>query len=293
MGGGAMTLANDVISGLEHFTWRGLEAPCSDASYSYRNEQAERRYIYADVAGHESLGLSSIEVRAVLHFSNAVEDGLYPSRWEQWKEALRIGTPGLLKHPDIGTFDAVVTDVSVDLNASMRSGILVRATFVETRRNEDQAFLVKNTLVSIESAADNVVSLADLLSFPARYMDRIRDIAAEGAGAVLGQVTQTLGSITSMIDTVDSITSGDFLGNQRWVLRNQLLTLYFAVKSLDDSANLGIGARKTATHTVRTSMTLATLAIDLGNSVTDLAELNQFLLGKPTVPAGTVVAYYV
>jgi prophage DNA circulation protein len=180
-----MTLSTQVIHALPLLRWRGLTAPCTDASYRYQHNQAEKRYPYRNGFGHEDTGNSSIEISVTLEFSNSVEEFSYPENWDKWREALSERGPGDLVHPDLGSLRAVVKDVSVELSAENTAGITVSVVFAQTLEDVEADATTAVRKVSIEPVLANVTAAHAQAQILADQTISISELIA-GARAVPG-----------------------------------------------------------------------------------------------------------
>tara|TARA_B100001123_G_scaffold449849_1_gene617119 strand:+ start:1280 stop:2203 length:924 start_codon:yes stop_codon:yes gene_type:complete len=305
---------SDIISKLEPLSWRGLDVPCGDASYSFRQRQAERKYPYIDSAAHEWMGRDSIQFSATLYFLNTialngktltpgVESGLYPGVWEQFRETLLDGSIGTLVHPDIGDIWARVTSSNISMTPATRSGIVVQVDWVESLKSlEDEQQFVASVASDASAAAkacDVAMSLLGI-DYPdgAPSTDLFGAIEQlKGIGFSLALSVRGLGNrIVGAIDRIRTFRlpgqSATVLGSnaQASALGANLDALEEAVFQLVRVAESN--ARPTGTKTLTHDQTLDDFATEVDNTLNEIMGLNTKWLTKSKVPSGETLTYY-
>lgn len=297
----------NVIGALPELQWRGLDpVPVEEASYDFSHDQAERKYPYIDGAGHDWTGRGPIKFTAKLCFSNTLQPDLYPHTWEDWRAALFDGSAGELVHPELGTINARVLSGSVKITAHNRAGIWVDVTWVESIKDPTKPPGDFSVLpISLQQAAAAVDVGCELLGID---YPRVEDppttnllgaiLAIEGslfsAGLVVrGMINQVLGAIKQIMFGIELLEPGtNNLASpfNVWALRNNLEVVADGLLGMQQ--NPGADARPTGSITLATSTTLDDFANRVNNTVAEVIELNPGALGKPSVPAGTVLLFY-
>ncbi len=287
-----------IITDLPLLTWRGLAAPCESAPFKFSHTQAERKYPYIDVSGHDHTGRDSIQFTVKLYFINSVELDSFPQNWEAWLEALLDGKSGELVHPVLGSLRARVLDGSVDVRAGVRGGVIVDVTFVETRDDVDEGLAFDALSLSPEAVAEQ----ADLdmglvgVDFPlsnalnaTSCLDAYKKIKGQIFSAQLsitGAMNRLAGAVTTIIDDIDALDDPS-----AYPARDNLVTFFNLLKQQEKKLAKA-AARSTGEATTSSATTLDAIAADTGNTLDEIMGLNVHLLRTPSVPAGATYRYY-
>ncbi len=292
--------AENIVAEMPPLRWRQLGfAHCSSASYDFAHDQASRLYPNVDGEGHDWTGRRSIVVKVRLHFLNTMFGDTteqYPTNWNIWRPALFDGKPGLLQHPDLGEFDAVVLDGHVEIVAQTRSGVVVDVTFAE--HVEDPEISFQFAKASADPGAAAAGADAAIKHFLQPYPDGMAETDFFEAWASIkgqvfsigvslnGMVNRLQGHVTSMINDVESLN--DPSTNP---LTSALLGFWGSLQDFKKNAER-LTARTTATRTLTADTTLTAFATLVGNTLNEIMGLNLQALKTPTVPKGTTLRYY-
>lgn len=291
-----MTAAN-IIADLPELRWRTFAAPCEQSSYKGSHAQAKRGYPFVDGNAHDWTGRNSYEIPATrLHFINTIKPkDWYPTRWNQFREALENGKPGPLDHPDLGAVQAVVLTWDVDLKASNRGGVVVDVSWEETIESLDERVVYLGpdiTPGAAAEAADTAMAALGIV-YPTgkgntSFVEGIRQIegfALSTRVTVQGAINQVKGTIVEVMRSADRTHA-----HAAWLLHGHLVALWDGLRSIANEAKLT--SRATATARALTDTTLDALARQYGNTTKDMMGLNLDLLRSPTVKRGALVTYF-
>lgn len=289
--------AVNIIKDLQVLKFRGLEAPCESTPYRGGHSQAERLYPFIDGAGHDHTGRLPYQFQSTkLHFNNTIKPhDWYPSKWNQFREALENGDSGDLDHPDLGTVRVRVLTFDVSLSAKNQAGIEVDVTWTETVDNLDERVVFLGSDVSIKALAEAVDSgMASLgLSYPdGKSTTSCTELAGQIEGAVFsasltvgGLVNQGLGIVTGIISAVEKIND-----HVAYALRDNLIAFWSSLKSKQQ--DIVAVQRATRIHVTASETTLDQIARETGTTISELVALNLKLVSSPSVPKETRVVVY-
>lgn len=295
----AVELPNRIIDGLSLLTWRGLQAPPYDnLPFEWTNSLAPRRVPYVDGTMHDNTGRESFPMRARLFFCNGLDgrNDLYPDLWEEWRDALLDASPGDLVHPILGKLRARPLHVGGELKASIRSGVIIDVTFIETLEDPTRPtqLLAGNvSTAAVAAAADQSASAFGIAYPDGSYSTSILGAFKAISGSVFslelsvnGAINQVLGSVSSMIDSVDMLDDHD-----TWSARDNLVSAWHAFKELGDKIGV-LQSRGTSSVVLQSDTTLDQFATSVGNSLSDVMGLNLAALKAPKIKRGSTLRYY-
>lgn len=291
-----MVAPAQIIHALRPLKWRGLEAFFTEsAPVNFSHSLAERRYPYIDGAGHDNTGMDPLECTVRLFFLETVKSGLFKSTWPKWKRALFDGTSGDLEHPLLGRFRARVKGGTVGFAANVTAGSIVDVTFVSTVDNIDKPNQFKDPQPDGVQVAKEAQAGASLygIEWPSQKLDVSLSDAFKAltTGIWDAQVTfagyanQVIGDIESMIVAAEALDDP-----QAYPVYDNLLFTWDLAKNVVEAAQKDM--RATGSRIVQSDTTLSTFAAEIGNTETEVMQLNYALLKSPIVPAGTAVNYY-
>jgi hypothetical protein len=309
----------DILTDLPLLFWQGLQAPPYDMlTGEWKNILAPRRVPYVNGELHDDVGRGSVPMGARLYFCNGLSGGpanvrLYPDYWEQWKPLLLSGAAGDLRHPVFGPLRARVEGGKFELRATVRSGIIVDVTWVETV--EDPASNLDLADVSYQlpagwlaaqadaaAAAFDVYPVSDLppelvavrygltlepgaVATLADIFDAIRPDILAGTLRALSLLTTLLADVVVMIDAIQALDTV-----YSYQALDALQAFYIAL--FDMRAGLSRTARTTAVYVPAGRTTLDAVAYRVGNTVREVMGLNIPLLRLSYVERGTPVTYF-
>ncbi len=293
-----MALPSRVIRGLPKLTWRGLFAPCEAAPVKGAHAQNERKAYQIDAAWHDHGGREPYSVDVKLHFLNTMFDGVlwFPNKWNEWQKALEDGSPGKLRHPMLGEFDAVVKSWNVALDASRTAGVSVDVTFDETLLDVTKANAFKAPQVDIKAVAKQALTDAGNLgiNFPSGRLD----------GSLLDAIDSFLGNIVSAEMTITGFGNQLVGGVEDMISRVEMVADPASAPAYDNLVLLWdalstrvrdaekVAARSTATTLLGSDTTFDAAASERSNSVEELMGLNPGLVRFRVIPKGSALVFY-
>jgi prophage DNA circulation protein len=289
-------MATELLGLLPELSWRGLTVPTGPTPYDGGHEQARRAYPYIDGQGHDNTGRKSYRFQAKCFFLDSLEDGLYPERWNEFREALEDGSSGDLVHPDLGKVRARVIDWHVTLDPMARAGVVVDVTWEETIDDTDAVATFTGPEISAPVAAEAAdAAMSSLgINYPTGE-------STSSLSELVGQVTGAIASAQMTIDGMENRMIG-MLGG-----------IYDAAAALNDHGTLPLMDSLTALYSamsvyaqrvasrlpipvesfgVTADTTLEAFAAEHGNTVTEIMGLNLEALRSPVVKAGTALKFY-
>ena len=291
----------NAITDLPPMTFRGLTAPPYDmANFSGSFSLAEKRYPYIDGALYDNVGRDPIPMQFQLYFLNTLGEELFPDLFEKWVNGVILnGSAAELEHPILGPINAMPKSWSVELSAQATSGLVMNVTFVESIENPDNA---TSSIINIEAvdvrdaakAADADYSKLNLKWPDGARTTSLSNLVGQVEGFIFsntltaaGMIHQAVGFVGDLINIVDLKPT-----NANWALRNNLLATWNGLKEMGDKLSLG-SERTVGERTYDISVSLDSVASEVGNTVGEIMTLNTALVGSPMVPAGTTIRYFV
>lgn len=306
-----MAVDNDIIADLPDLTWRGLRAPPYEVvTFEFDNELASRGVPYADAEVHDYTGRHSFPTTCRLFFLNTLGDGrLFPDLWNQWAVNLD-GEPGDLVHPVLGPMKARVKNAKGEIRATVRAGVIVDVTWVETNLNPGlklAGFDLFADPSTIAAQADTNWSFKGR-TYPAQLTAFITALKPPAPGttptvslleaylalrsllfaanlAALNLLRKLQGIVAGMVDTVAVLTDPT-----EWATLD-LLTSFWDLLGTQ-ALRIERATRATARKVVRFDTTLEAFAAEVGNALTDIMGLNLAALRSPIVLRGTTLTYF-
>lgn len=268
------------------------------APVDFSHAQAERKAYGIDGAWHDHGGREPLSIKVRLHFINTLFGGTlwFPNEYNKWQKALFDGSPGKLRHPILGEFDAVVLNGSIDLSARQMGGVSVDVTFVETLLDVTKPTELKTAEVDVKALTKQVLNDAGNrnINFPSGILssdlgDAINSILGSIASAqmtVSGYANQIAGGIEDMIERVELIADPKVAP-----LYDNLVLLWDTLKTRASEAEK-LSARSTQKRELDVDSTFDAMATKYGNGVEDLMNLNPQLIKFRVVPKGSIVTFY-
>lgn len=293
-----MALPSRVIRELPKLTWRGLFAPCEAAPVKGAHAQVERKAYGIPAAWHDPAGREPYSTDVKLHFLNCQFDGIlwFPNKWNEWQKALEDDSPGKLRHPLLGEFDAVVKSWVVALDASRTAGVTVDVTFDETLVDVTKANAFKGPQVDVKAVAKQALTDAGNLgiNFPSGRLD----------GSLFDAIDSFLGDITSAQMTITGLGNQLVGGIEDMIYRvelvadpasapayDNLVLLWDALRTKVTDAEK-LAARSTATTLLGSDTTFDAVASERSNTVEELMGLNPGLVRYRVIPKGSALVFY-
>lgn len=300
------------IHDLPQLTWLGVKAYASDIRTSWQHRLPEYEYAYVDGEAHDNTGRKSLRVACTLHFLNTIEPGLYPGKWNSFRGLLLSTQSGTLAHPEIGKFNARVSDGEYTISGRSPAGVSVAVSWVESIKNSQSTtkFTTQNAPAA-QSARDLDDAMAalgfdypdgmgsgstfaglvgDIMSIGTTYTNEAKSLVNKTIGfsdAVYEQMQIAAASVANAGAAVrDAVAAPPF----RWLLEVSCDALRVAL--LEHLQALAEGAQPIKTHTTSHNTTLAALSLELDADIGGLIQLNPALVASPSVNKNTTVLYF-
>ena len=289
-----MVAPAQVIQGLRPFTWRGLTVLIQSAPVDFAHAQAVRKYPYVDGEGHDWTGREAHKVKARMFFLESLDPGAFTKKWPVWRKALSDGSPGIMEHPILGKFRAVVDNGTISYAAETTAGVIVDCSFSEdTEVDKPNKFSDPKPAVKDVAKAAQVAANVYSIQWPSQRLDvslfdavnaftsRLWDIQVTASG----YANQLIGSVEQMIEAAENLTDP-----KAYPVYENLLHTW---ELLRDAANQASkDARAKGSKLTQSDTTIADFAASVGNTEDEIAQLNLQLLRSPIVPKGTAITYY-
>lgn len=282
--------------------------PVMECKTSVTQKFGTHEYYLRDGDYIEPTGCSSIRVDIQSDFSNFMS----PQAGERWEygqifnafrnlqNSLRLGAPGVLKHPYLGPLDCVLTSMEDTLSSTKTSGPSVSMTFIETIKPDvfDTLAVGTNSVFTDGSFTEAVYKPAqripELQKDSKDLFDTLNDISGAidritfqaGKYKALGDraiffCEKIKGSINRMNNTAHADIK---CGVNR--IQRQLYEIQEAATKISKTR----GA--VTNFTVSEDCAPGYLVKTLGNPIGDLIKLNGAAIVKPVIKAGAIIQYY-
>lgn len=289
---------NNIVAELPKLTWRGLEAPPYEfVTFEFNNELSPRQVPYVDGEIHDNTGRKSFPMTVRLFFLNTLGESerMFPERWEQWKDNLD-GEVGDLVHPVLGPMKARVQNARGEIRATVRAGIIVDISFIETNLEPGEILFGATLFADPSTMAAQAdfnwqfkgrtypTALLPYDSLLAAY-NALRSLLFIADLKAINALRKLQGIVASMVDTVALLTDPS-----EWATLDTLTSFWDLLGA--QAATLERSARATAKRVVRFDTTLDAFALEVANDLKDVMSLNLFALRSPIVPRGTTLTYY-
>lgn len=302
-------------------TWREIHFPVSAIKVTLSQDLVEHKYWGVDGARVESTGRAPLQIEATIPFVNGIVPGknekwgvLYPTEFRKFLDAFADNKTGMLQHPELGGI--VCRPVSIDFahDAQRRDGVEATARWIETVETDVEILFSDSPIkeaslaaLDLDASKDDILSLVPDAAFPEMNFDMF--------------VNKIAGAIDQVALTADLLAAkpGQLL-NRVQTLQDSLVraknVLTWRAEEACERAKSAVHTieKATGSHTVHGTGPAAepvrkkigryftkknsTLAGVLGSLPTknttmqDLIKLNVHLMGRPDIPAGSLVRYY-
>jgi hypothetical protein len=285
-----------VIQALRPLKWRGLELWfIESAPVNFSHSLAERRYPYIDGAGHDNTGMDPLECTVRLRFLETVKRGLFTNIWPKFRKAVFDGSSGDLEHPLLGKFRARVKGGQIGFAAQETAGVTVDVTFVSTVDDIDRPDQFKDPQpdgVQVAAAAQAAANQYDI-PWPEQNLDislldafkALQTCIWSAQVTFAGYGNQIVGTLEEMITSAEALTDP-----KAYPVYDNLIFAWSLAQDAVEEAEKDLRAR--GSRYVQSDTTIAAFAAEVGNTETEVAQLNYALLKSPVIPAGTAVHYY-
>lgn len=295
---------------LQEAKFRDIAFPVSNVNTSFSQDLVQHRYPDRDGAHVESTGRAPYVFAFKAIFLNNTSRGknetwaygnLFPTIFNKFVSACKDRSVGKLQHPIHGTFDVKCQNISYDLNANTRDGVIADVSFIETIKNE---LAIK---VPTAQAEAEIKALEDALnSLPTQYkivipeaqkadlFDALNDIKAFADTASLA-VAKTLGQVDRALAKVNRV--GESFRNLNNVAVSSVVSkctmLSSTLSDIQKSAGSLTESSQERVYITSERTSLPSLVGPLRTDIISLIKLNQKLARMPIIPAGTAVRYKV
>lgn len=289
---------SNIITGLPAVTWRNLDSPPYDMANARGGwDLSEGSFPYVDGKSHDNMGRQPIPFSFRFLFINTVQPESFPELFTEWFKAVAIdGTPDKLLHPIIGEVDARVVSWDLELVATRTAGVVLTVEWTDTLLDPEKGQKLKGVPVNVQAAAvacDNQMEQLGI-SYPTGerttsfndMVNQLDSLAYSTRLKVEGMVTQAIGTIDNVIETVDHVEE-----HGAWALSFNLKQLREGVQHLQEEAEDRF-IRRTGLFVTPREMTIDELATELDNLVSEIMGLNPTILALPYVPSRTNVLYF-
>lgn len=276
-------MAASIFEQLFELQWRGMGLPCKSIKTTGGHDTAEHKRVDRDGAHIENTGRNPYVFAVSLAFINGLDPGpseswsgdLFPGLFRQFISACEDRTSGTLKHPIFGDINCKAISWDIPLEAEVRGGVYVDATFKESNDTDTATSLGAAdafTLASV-AAADLDDALGRLKPTPKKYKldngsftDFVNSITSVGDKFTqLGN--KVLGQIDSVISALDEIS--DAFGASTTTSSNVNLKTS-GLQPLTSSATVDAGQGFTATGDDGTTTALGVSASRIVDSANQL-----------------------
>jgi hypothetical protein len=289
-----------VIQGLAPARWRNLPpAPCGIADFTFSHSQIARKYTYVDVGGDHHTGREPIFFKRTWYFLNTLEKNLFPDLFERYRNALFDGTSGDFEDPVLGLLRAVVLEGTVKVSPAVTAGVIVEATFKETRDDIEDGYAFEGaavSMISVAQAAETAAAAYDI-NYPdgenegLSLFDAVNAIESTLFSANLtytGALNKVTGKVEQMIDAVTALNEP-----AAWPAQQNLLTVWTRLKTLEEKATKLATTRPVGGELLIAETTITAFAKKHGNTSKEIIDLNPSALRAPSIPKGTTLRFYV
>lgn len=287
---------------LDECSWRGVSFPIEMVGEKGGQRLAIHHKMDRDGAQVESTGRLPLSFTVKAYFLEGLTPGqneswadLYPQGWLQMRDYLMKKSTGIFVHPLYGEINCKPVAWNVAFTSEIRSGVIVDMEFMETIDDTDVGVVLAPTVISgVTSAALNLDTqmlnpvtkppfVPNMGGFPS-YSSAVSDILSIGQLQGVNKIdnlTNELFSFGDSLNIADDLVAAFSDVTYDFIDALNTLKLQFQFSQKD-----------TAIYTVGFDTTLASIAGFVGNSITQIIELNPFLLAEPIIPRDTEVAYY-
>lgn len=314
----------DVLQDLQACSWRGISFPITMIQEQGSQDAPIHKKADRDGARVETTGLNPFQYSINAVFINSIARGknekwenLFPDTFLKVKDAWKDRSSGILIHPLFGEILCKPIAWNVSINADQRGGVFVDMIFMET--TEDGAIQPKpSSLASAKAAAldlddalglmvpppqtfypEGSTSLTDFVNSLTSVVDQA-SLIKQQAVAKIDRVVHNLNKISEKIDVATNIVTTDpvtqiqtdlgRIGNG--IVKVQQSATKLSLSLLEIKATLLAQDKTISTFTTTNRTTLFSLAGKLGNSISDLLNLNPYLAGTIVIDRNINVAYY-
>lgn len=292
----------DVLSQLLEASFRGIPFPTLGAETSGGHNLVPHKRVDRNGWRVENTGLNGYSFSLNIPFINTLAKGpgetwrnLYPDTYRRFLGALEDRSTGDFVHPDFGLRRVKVGDFKSTIDPDFRGGPMVTVNLLETVDEGDAVALGDTSAIPIAATAAVVLDAKLGALHPSPYPKLT-------GGTSLGAFVKAIGAIGDQVDLAAQQIEGKV--NRVIAGLDKLKTEFSSDGPFADAADRLISSlhaykrlalvldKSTKVHVTPKGSTLATLAVRLRNSTSDLLKLNPALAKALIVPAQTLVRYY-
>jgi hypothetical protein len=259
----------------------------------------------------ENTGRNPIVVSCTAIFSNTIQPGtteswkagtLFPNVYEQFIQACTSTTSNILIVPGLGSLQCFIASCNTKFDSGVRGGPMLELVFKETIPDNGVIFDPNSSSFGSATAsaaqADTMIDTlnASALASPPQFQETFSDLMlklrsiSDTASLVemsgIGAVNQILYQCNQLINYCTNVNS---VNNS--LMKMQLNVLQSQVNDL--KTQILVQNSTVAIYVTPAPVSLAIVANRTGNALSDLMNLNPFLLATPFVAKNVKVRYYV
>jgi hypothetical protein len=295
----------DVLSKLPRLSWRGGEYPLVTRSVNFAHEQAEHQFQFHDGQIIERTGAKNWTFSYTIPFRQDIAKGPYKNLFSEgylaFVLACRDRTPDELIDPVLGTFRAVCTSFTEDMDVNKRDGTDVRVEFLHSPEIDDPAIgQLQGGLLGVSGIAGDAAELDQQLKVtpwtaqvpsPEPTTDPLSAISGFGqqivnqgnkASAALDNIAYKAELVEQSADRLEDPNSFQLKRSSRRVQAS-------ALRLKDRIEN---PERRILRVTLAYGKSLSQVASDAGMTVEQLITLNPSIAGRPIIPGGTTLGVF-
>lgn len=305
----------DLLKQLPPVSFRGRQYAVTSRSASFQHRQIEHEIGRRNQDLIEPTGPRNIRFQYTFSMRDELFRGPYNNLFTEGLDQLRADfrdrTPGELIDPLYGSFRVVPVSWNDDTDVTKRDGTDVQVEFLYSPEDDDAEDEDPNTLQAVARERDDLsTSVAELEQEFNEALAVSPVIPVDESGI---KITDIPGLITDVIDFANGVGQQVIGANnradaelERIAFKTRRLENTMSVlsspeawkiqadgRSLRDKANQArknqSQIRPVITRTVTQSLSVASLAAELGVSVDALLKANPSLSSRPMVPVGAVV----
>jgi hypothetical protein len=312
---------DDLLGSLSEFSWKNVPFPVEETELEVRQDLVIHRFTDRNGAYVEGTGRHPVQITARIPFLNQIYPAgqetwlpgtLYPYQWRLFLIASLQGTSGTLMHPELGPLNCKIDLAHTTWKGSVRGGVWVRATWIESDDSQADQLGVD---LSVQSPAENLtISAGELDAAIATLLDAV---AAQQQPPALTELQFSFSdlafAVTGVIDTTTllqkqyqgrlanlvfqanevegALDRSPLMGPLSWPIFQSAERVKDAAYNAQAQPTVASGP-PVLVAAIQKDSTLAQAALSVGADITDFITLNFPLVAAPVIPKGTRVRYY-
>lgn len=311
---------NDLFAQLKEFSWKGVSFPVTETDLEVRQDLVIHKYADRNGAYVEGTGRHPVQITASIPFVNYIysaasetwpQGNLYPYQWRNFLKACLEGTSGSLQHPELGLLTCKVDLARTSWRGTVRGGVLVQATWIEsddTQLTLEEAISTESPIAMIVASADDLdAQIATLKSAVALQQQPLPTLAftfsdlATSIVAAIDTVTvlqkEEQGRVDNIIYQANQVeTALDLAAGSSplfWPIYQNCERVKSAAYQLKaQPAVAAPSGQVLKTVKIQKDSTLAQVASQVRTDIASFIVLNAQYVGSPVVSAGTTLQYF-